>query len=133
MEEGKLTDAVQALKPVRRRGPWIVLSDNEGFLKTDEARKLYRKGRITLWFIPARSPDLNPIEKFWSWLRRELTRRDLQDLKDGKAVLSKTDYTKRVRTILRTQKAQDVASNCTRSFRKTCQKISEAGGAAVKG
>jgi hypothetical protein len=24
-------------------------------------------------------------------------------------------------------------SNCTRSFRKTCQKISEAGGAAVKG
>jgi transposase len=133
LEEDKFTDAIKALKPVRKRGPWFVLSDNESFLKTDGARKYYRKAGITLWFIPPRSPDLNPIEKFWSWLRRELTRRDLQDLKNGNRVLAKPEYTKRVQAVLRTRKAQEVAANCVRGFRKTCQKISDSQGAAVKG
>lgn len=133
MEAGHVTDALKALQPVRPRGPWVVLSDNESFLKTDAANAFYRKAGIKMWFIPPRSPDLNPIEKFWSWLRRELRRRDLLDLQARKAVLPKADYLRRVKGVLRSRKAQDVASACVKNFRKTCLKISENGGAGVKG
>ena len=53
-----------------------VLSDNERFLKTAEVKRLYRKNGAVLEYIPAKSPDLNPIEKFWSWVRSELQQRD---------------------------------------------------------
>ena len=133
LETGQFIGAVKELNPARPRGPWCVLSDNEGFLKTDDALRLYRKAKVKMWFIPPRSPDLNPIEKFWSWLRRELRRRDLLDLQAGKSVLPKADYVKRVKGVLRSRKAQDVAANCVRNFRKTCQKVSDNGGAGVKG
>lgn len=133
LEAGQLTQAIKALKPVRPRGPWFVLSDNESFLKTRGACEYYKKARIKMWFIPPRSPDLNPIEKFWSWLRRELRRRDLIDLQTRKKVLPKLDYLKRVRAVLRSPKAQEVAASCVMNFRKTCQTISDNGGAGVKG
>ena len=46
----------------RARGP--------DFLTSKEAKKAYADKGIVLWQIPARSPDLNPIEKIWRWLRR---------------------------------------------------------------
>jgi hypothetical protein len=73
VECGEFAGAVKALKPVKRRGPWYVLCDNESFLDTDESRSAHRRAGIRLWHIPARSPDLNPIEKFWSWLRYALS------------------------------------------------------------
>ncbi|CAE7507963.1 unnamed protein product, partial [Symbiodinium natans] len=36
---------------------------------------------ITLWPVPASSPDLNPVEKFWAWLRRRLRHLDREDLR----------------------------------------------------
>ena len=68
IEDGHLADVIKCLKPKRRTGPWHVITDNESFLLTDEAKAEYRKQRVKLWPIPARSPDLNPIELFWGWL-----------------------------------------------------------------
>jgi transposase len=132
IEHGKLKEVLQSLNPARRRGPWNVLSDNESFLLTDEAYKTYRKQGVRLRTIPPRSPDLNPIEKFWGWLRRDLARRDLKDLSDGKPVPPKKLYLKRVQAVLRSRRAQEVASNCAKRFRKDCQEVSDNGGQASK-
>ena len=77
---------------------------------------------ISLWKIPSRSPDLNPVEKFWSWLRRELRRRDLQDYRQKKACLTKAQYIARVRQVLGTEKAQQVAKRIASVSRKRARK-----------
>jgi hypothetical protein len=132
IEDGMLKACMQALNPANRTGAWYLLSDNESFLKTTGAYKAYREQGVRLWTIPPRSPDLNPIEKFWGWLRRDLARRDLSDLGAGKNVLTKTNYLKRVQAILRSHRAQQVASNCVKRFRKDCKDVSDRGGAASK-
>ena len=77
----------------------------------------------------ARSPDLNPVEKFWAWLRKELRRLDLRDLQEKRRLLTKAEHQKRVRDVLRTPKAQRVASNCALNLRKVCKKVCENKGA----
>ena len=113
---GQMTAALRHLKPRRGTGPWVVLCDNERFLTTKESMKAYGAKRIVLWQIPSRSPDLNPIEKFWGWLRRELRRRDLKDLQEKRPPLSKTAFRARVRTVLRSQKAHRAASKFARGL-----------------
>ena len=71
VRKGKLTSAIKAVGPTRPVGPWRVLCDNESFLKKARAtHTTLREYDISLWHVPARSPDLNPVEKFWAWLRR---------------------------------------------------------------
>jgi len=53
-----------------------VLCDNESFLEHDTSIKAYRKPRILLLHIPPKSPDLNPVEKFWGWVRKRLHKMD---------------------------------------------------------
>ena len=36
------------------------------------SKEAYEAKGIHLWQIPPRSPDLNPIEKFWGWLQKDL-------------------------------------------------------------
>ena len=86
-------------------------------------RPLYLKRRIRLIRIPARSPDLNPIESFWGWLRKELRRRDLEDLRLKKPALNKTQYKQRVKEVLRAIKAQNVAKAKFRNFKKVCKEV----------
>ena len=62
--------------------------------------------------IPAKSPDLNPIEKCWSWLRRRLRDIDFEDLRAKRAVPGKMAYRRRVVNVLKSTKAQQMASNC---------------------
>ena len=61
----------------------------------------------------------------------ELTKRDLEDLKAGKPVLAKAEYKKRIQAVLRTARAQEVAGNCVKRFRKTCQEVWDGEGAAA--
>ena len=133
VKEGKLTEAIRSLDPVRPRGPWTVLADNESFLRAKDSRAAYRRLKVTLWDVPAKSPDLNPVEKFWSWLRRALRRMDLADLNRKRVPLGKTAYVARVRAVCRSQKAKLVASNCTKSLRKTCLEVIKKKGAASRG
>ena len=79
VKSGKLARALKSVNPDKQRGPWTVLTDNEGFLHSKAVKAALKKPKITLLHIPARSPDLNPVELFWSWLRKKLRRMDLRD------------------------------------------------------
>jgi hypothetical protein len=76
---------------------------------------------------------MNPIEKFWGWIRRERRRRDLKDLNMKKAALTKPQYRARVRAVLRTRKAQTFAKNIAKSLKKACADIVLKKGAASRG
>ena len=86
-------------------------------------RPLYVAKRVHMMHIPARSPDLNPIGSFWGWLRGELRRRDLEDLRLKKPALNKVQYKQRVKEVLRTAKAQKVARAKFRNLKKVCQEV----------
>lgn len=133
VDRGNLRNAIRQLKPVKRSGPWIVLSDNESFLRAPPARRAHRRSRVTLWAVPPKSPDLNPVEKFWAWLRRRLLAKDLDDLVAKRAPLDKTAYRQRVRSICRSKRAQRVAANCAKGLRKVCQEVIYKQGAATRG
>ena len=125
-------NAIKALKPVKRKGPWTVLTDGESFLRTKTSMKAYRECRVKLWQIPPPSPDLHPIEKLWSWLRRRLRALDMADLKAKRLVPGKTAYRQRVRNVLRSAAAQRVAASCAKGVRKVCKEVLRKKGAASR-
>jgi len=63
----------QCLVPALRPGD-VVIMDNLSSHKSAAVREMIESARADLWYLPAYSPDLNPIEKLWSkvkaWLRR---------------------------------------------------------------
>ena len=81
--------------------------------------------------MPPRSPELNPIEKYWSWLRRSILRKDLQDLRLGKPVPGRSAYIARIRAINKSKKAQAVAARCAQGLRKVCRLVVKHKGIAV--
>ncbi|CAE8608571.1 unnamed protein product [Polarella glacialis] len=125
---GKLTNAIRSLSPTKPRGPWWVLCDNETFLRTAVSQAAHKAQGISLWSVPPRSPDLNPVEKFWAWLRRTLRQKDWADLRAGRKALDKKAYQARVRSTCRTKRAQAVAASCAGGLRKVCKE-----GVAKKG
>jgi len=133
LKEKALVNAIKSLNPVRRSGPWHVLCDNESFLEAKVCMKIYEKQRIVLWKIPPRSPDLNPVEKYWGWLRKELRRRDLIDLQNKRPVLGKMAYKLRIRAVIKTNKAQQVAKNCAAGLKKVCREVIKKKGAMARG
>ena len=44
----------------------VLVLDNAGWHR---AKDLRVPDNITLWFLPAYSPELNPIERLWAWLK----------------------------------------------------------------
>ena len=54
-------------------GPgFILVMDNAAFHKSEETKQLIEEAQCTLLFLPAYSPDLNPIEKFWTFLKNKI-------------------------------------------------------------
>ena len=133
LEAGKLVNAIKQLSPIQRSGPWYMLCDNESFLNAPESRRMYRKLGIRLWQIPAKSPDLNPIERFWSYLRRRLRAMDLADAAAKKPMMGKSSYIARVRAVIRSAAAQEVAKNIAKGYMKTCEEVIAKNGAASSG
>ena len=131
MDTGKLAQAIKITHPVRSEGPWFVICDNESFLTAQASKSALRKAGVRLWQVPAKSPDLNPIELFWSWLRRAFRTRDLKDLQAKRRPLGKSAYRRRVAGLCRSQKAQRVAMACARNLRKACQAVIRKRGAAA--
>jgi transposase len=62
----------------------IIALDQEGWHK---AKDLTLPDTITLLFLPSYSPELNPIERLWQWLRKEVTHNalfyTLEDMMDA--------------------------------------------------
>ena len=120
VRSGKLTAAIRALNPVRKRGPWHVLCDNESFLDAAPSQKAHESKRIRLWRIPARSPDLNPVEQVWAYLRKKLRAMDLADAVAQRSLLGKSAYKLRVRRVVQSRIFQRVAAKVALGLKKTC-------------
>ncbi|MDR1488503.1 MAG: transposase, partial [Holosporales bacterium] len=45
----------------------VIVMDNARFHRRKELEKLAKDAGCIVLFLPAYSPDLNPIEQFWSW------------------------------------------------------------------
>ena len=52
----------------------VVIMDNATFHRKSVLRALASKHECDVLFLPPYSPDLNPIEHFWAWLKSELRR-----------------------------------------------------------
>ena len=68
VRNGALTAALRSVNRKKKTRPWTILCDGESFLQADMSMSAYRSKRIQLWVVPPKSPDLNPVEMFWSWL-----------------------------------------------------------------
>ena len=91
----------------------------------------YRATGIGLWSVPPKSPDLNPVEMFWGWLRKKLRSMDLEDLRRRRRPLGKTACTAKVKGVLKSAKAHTVAQNVTGSFQESCKQVVDRNGAAA--
>ena len=130
---GQLKASILQCGPKSKRGPWTILCDNEHFLSNALIKKAHRDNRVTLWQIPARSPDLNPIEKYWSWLRRALRDRDLKDARAKRPVLGKYAYKMRVRSVMRSAASLAAAKRICSGLRKVCREVLKKKGAGTRG
>ena len=131
VREGKLTGAIRSVSPANRTGPYIVLCDGEQFLRAKKSMLAYRRRNVTLFTCPPKSPDLNPVEMFWGWLRKSLRRMDLLDLRKKRKPLSKPAYISRVKNVIRSAKAQSVAKAYAGRLRSACRQVLARGGAAA--
>ena len=131
VREGRVTGALRFLNPRNRSGPWTILCDGESFLRASVSMAAYRAKKITLWDVPAKSPDLNPVEMFWAWLRKKLRLMDLADLRQKRRPLGKIAYTMRVKRVIKSQKAQTVAKNFAKRFRTACKQVVSRRGSAA--
>ena len=123
--------AIQTLNPAKRTGPYAALCDGESFLHAKKLQPLYSRKRIVMWQCPAKSPDLNPVEMFWGWLRKRLRKMDLADLRAKKPPLDKAAYIARVKATIRTAKAQQVAKAFAKKLRSSCAQVVRRKGAAA--
>ena len=50
----------------------IFVMDNATFHRKARLHELANNAECEILFLPPYSPDLNPIEKFWAWLKKKL-------------------------------------------------------------
>ena len=130
VDKGLLLKALQTANPHKSRGPWKILCDNESFLRTPESRAAHRRCKVTLKKIPAHSPDLNPVEMYWAWIRKQMRAMDLADLVKKRPVVGKMAFKQRLLRLVKTPRAKEVAAKTMKTLRKTCVIVSKNGGAA---
>ena len=90
----------------------------------------HKDAGIELWLIPKRSPDLNPVERFWAWLRKKLRSMDLVDATKKRPALTKAAYVARVKSVVKSKKAQSIAARIAGSLKATCRVVIRKKGAA---
>ena len=50
----------------------LIIMDNTTFHKSAKTKKLIEQAGCQLLFLPPYSPDLNPIENFWAYLKKRI-------------------------------------------------------------
>jgi transposase len=99
----------QVLVPTLRQGD-IVVMDNLSSHKSEPTLELIAKAGAHVLFLPAYSPDLNPIEKMWSKVKHLLRSAEARNLED---------LIKAIRDALASVTAKDAAgwfTSCGYSF-----------------
>ena len=132
LKSGKFLAAVRKLQPGRHAGPRRVICDGEKFLQVKSCKKYYKSKGLQLNVLPAKSPDLNPIESFWGWLRRQMRLKDLEDLRQRRPPLGKLAWKRRLTNFLKTRKAQTVAKAKWANFKTVCKEVKDKEGAASR-
>lgn len=132
VRNGSLTAALRASRSSRCRAPWRILCDNESFLNSADTRRAHEHKRIELVHVPPRSPDLNPVEMYWAWLRRQLRAKDLADLTLRRPPITKQGLKIRIRALVRSPRGNEVARNCFGKLLAKCQECVDRGGAAIR-
>ena len=133
VQRGILEKALRMVRSQKQGGHWLVLCDNESFLRAAPVSRAHKRVGVRLLKIPPKSPDLNPVERFWAWLRKKLRKLDLEDAMKKKKTLTKALYSARVKRVLKTKKAHAVAAACTKGRRKVCKEVLAKKGAATHG
>ena len=54
------------------RSNQVIIMDNASFHKSNKIKELIESYGCRLIFLPSYSPDFNPIEKYWSFLKNKL-------------------------------------------------------------
>ena len=93
--------------------------------------RAYRFLNVKLVKLPPHSPDLNPVEKMWGWIRKQLRKRDLLDMKKKRPVLGRIAYRMRIRRLIASRRAQNVAEKFATNFLTVCKKVCKSRGKAV--
>ena len=133
VQKGVVVAAIRGMAPAKPDGPWPLLADNERFLRAPASRAAYAaEGLSLVRAMPPKSPDLNPIERYWAWLRRKLRLMDLQDLHLRRPRLGKTAYKARIRAVCKSAKSHQVAAACFKGLRKVCREVVRKKGAAAR-
>ena len=132
VDDGSFVAALRAANPGKVNGPWKVLCDNESFLRADASAAAHRRCNIQLIKMPPTSPDLNPVEKYWSWIRRRMKAMDLRDLaaRPRRAAVGRMAYKARFLILIKTQTAKKVAGKTMVNLRKVALIVSKKGGHA---
>jgi transposase len=130
VDKGNLVKALRTANPGRKRGPWKILCDNESFLRAAASKAAHQRCKVELWKLPAKSPDLNPIEKYWAWLRKEMKAKDLEDLVAKRPAVAKMAYKARLLCLIKTQRSNEVAANIMLNLRKAAAEVKKNGGGA---
>ena len=72
------------LKRKYRDDKFIVIADNASFHKAKWFTDWWGKSDwLRLEFLPSYSPDFNPIERLWKWIKREFTHNKCWDSKSS--------------------------------------------------
>ena len=82
----------QVLCPVLKPGQ-VVIMDNATFHKSEKIKMLIEEKDCILIYLPAYSPERNPIEKYWSVLKNKVKsiRKKIQDIYESVTIaLSET-------------------------------------------
>lgn len=74
-EKGNYESTIEHLKRVRENYPkkkLLFLMDNATWHKKQEVKEFCKNNNIELIFLPPYSPELNPIERVWSFLKSKV-------------------------------------------------------------
>ena len=130
VNSGALLKALQTANSGKKHGPWRILCDNESFLRAPLSQAAHKKFKVELWKLPAKSPDLNPVEQYWAWVRKKMAAMDLADLAAKRQAIGKCAFKARFLRLVKTPAGKAVAKNCVGHLLKTARVVKDNGGGA---